>query len=200
MRVITFPFFLTWPGLSFLLSQAKEALIESVKLEPYLNVSVLSLYSHSKMRLAAVIILHLTQAAGQKKDHNVGDPRGKARAWSGTHCKKGFHRLVPEVGKWYKGQLAGPLHCTVSGRRLPWPWEAGCAGHVDKICMEKEKITSPKPGYRPVPLILVSLLPGQRQLRCSSNPISFSSSWAPGRFYFLSALQSESTTRLDSAP
>ena len=121
-------------------------------------VSVLLLYLQSKIRLAAFIILHFTEAIGQNKDHDGGDPRGKARAWSGTHCKKGFHRLVLEVGKLCRGWPAGSPHCTESGRRLPWPWDAGWAGHVGKVCMEGEKMKSPSPSptQHLSPLILVS--------------------------------------------
>lgn len=99
--------------------------------------------------------MHLTEATGQKKDHDVGGPSGKARAWSGTHCKKGFHRLVLEEGRWCRGQPAGSPRCTVSGRRLPWLWQAGWAGRVGKVCMEKEKIKSPYPAWHPFPLIFL---------------------------------------------
>lgn len=126
-----------------------------MELEPYLNVSVLSLHFQSKIRLAALTILHLTEATGQKKDHDVGDPSGKARAWCGTHCKKGFHRLVLEVGRWCRGQLAGSPHCTVSGRRLPWPGRAGWAGRVGKVWMEREKIQSPILAQYLFPLIFL---------------------------------------------
>lgn len=141
------------------------------------------LYLQYKIRLAVFVILHLPEAIGQKKDYSVGGPRGKARAWSGTHCRKVSHRLVPEAGRLCREWPAGSLRCTASGRRLPWPWEAGWAGHVGKVCREGEKIKSPNPTQHPFSLILVSTppfsfgylpFPGRRQLTCSSNSISFS--------------------------
>lgn len=70
------------------------------------------------------------------EDHDVGDPRGEARAQAGTHCRKVSRRLVPEAGTPCRGRPAGSPRCTASGRRLPWPWEAGWAGHAGKVCME----------------------------------------------------------------
>lgn len=139
-------------------------------------------YLQYKIRLAVFIILNLPEAIGQKKDYSVGGPKGKARAWSGTHCRKVSHRLVPEAGRLCRAWPAGSLRCTASGRRLPWPWEAGWAGHVGKVCREGEKIKSPNPTQHPFSLILVSTppfslgylpFPGRRQLTCSSNSISF---------------------------
>lgn len=95
------------------------------------------LYLRYKIRLAAFTILNLTEAMEKKKDDDVGDPRRKPRAWSGTHRRKVSHRLVPEVGKLCREQPAGSQHYIVSGRRLPWPWAAGWAGHVGKVCMER---------------------------------------------------------------
>lgn len=96
------------------------------------------LYLRYEIRPAAFTILHLTEALGQKKEDDVEDPREKARAWSGTHRRKVSHRLEPEVGKLCRAQPAGSQHCIASGRRPPWPWEAGWAGHVGKVCMERE--------------------------------------------------------------
>ena len=81
----------------------------------------------------------------------------------------------------YRGWPAGCPHCTVSGRRLPWPWEAGWAGRVGTVCVEGEKMKSPSPTQHPSLLLVSSLFsfgyllfPGDRQPTCSSTPISFS--------------------------